>query len=106
MVTFYDEAATPYLVTMNEDFTVAPNCAIVAVSAGEVTFTADKQPDGKEWAIVGPTPISIESNQTVEHSFLVAASPGAAPINLTIIAKILSSSPTHWGFDEMVLRCL
>jgi hypothetical protein len=40
MVTFYDEGATAYLVTMNADFTVAPSCAIVAVDTGEVRFTA------------------------------------------------------------------
>lgn len=40
MVTFYDDSATPYLVAMNEDYTGPRDCALVAVTADAVTFTA------------------------------------------------------------------
>jgi hypothetical protein len=40
MVTFYDEEATAYLITLDHDFRVARNCAIVAVGVDEVRFTA------------------------------------------------------------------
>lgn len=39
MVTFYDEGATAYLVTLNHDSTGPRDCAIVAVGVDEVTFT-------------------------------------------------------------------
>jgi hypothetical protein len=40
MVTFYDEGATAYFATMRAGLNVTPNCALLAVGAGEVRSVA------------------------------------------------------------------
>jgi hypothetical protein len=72
--------------------------------SGMVSFTVTKEPDAPAWSIVGPDPIRIEVEQTLEHSFLVAALPGAPKVRLTITANL--HAPTGcWGFGYMVLEC-
>src|SRR5881397_3957715 len=39
MVTFYNEAGTAYFVTKNADYHLKPDCGLLAVNAGEPTFT-------------------------------------------------------------------
>ena len=73
-------------------------------SHGTVTFTVAKQPDSPAWTIVGPEPIEIGNNQTLEHSFLVAGSPGAPAIQLTITATMHAATGC-WGFGQMALQC-
>ena len=72
--------------------------------SGMVSFSVTKRPDLPQWTVIPPEPLMIGNNQTLEHSFLVAATPGAPGIQLTLTAN-LHAATGCWGFGEMALQC-